>query len=250
MSRWSRAWLGLAVKTDGAAVAAGGITDSLIVAKAAAEGIHYQPGWILATTATVKVFIDVFIGVWAFILAYIWTNHVNVAAGGEKAKLSEIWQRFPKFILGFIATFAIGLTLALARDAQSLAETHRRHRRGQCVPGHFLHPDFLLDRRAVEFPQIVGGRTRQTGGGLFRLAVRLRHLGRAADFLAVFRRRQTAAGRLRRDKQMSQEDLKAEINNAVEPLLPIEKKLIGWSLGTGVFLLAVLLLLGHYFPVS
>ena len=41
------AWMGLAVKTDGAAVAAGGITESLILAKAAAEGIHYQPGWIL-----------------------------------------------------------------------------------------------------------------------------------------------------------------------------------------------------------
>jgi ABC-type uncharacterized transport system permease subunit len=49
---------------------------------------------------------------------------------------------------------------------------------------------------------------------------------------------------------MSQEDLKAEINNAVEPLLPIEKKLIGWSLGTGLVLLAILLLLGHYFPVA
>jgi uncharacterized membrane protein YadS len=116
------AWLGLAVKTDGAAVAAGGITDALIVAKASAEGINYQPGWILATTATVKVFIDVFIGVWAFILAYIWTNHVNAAAGGEKAKVSEIWQRFPKFILGFLATFAITLALALTVDASSLTK--------------------------------------------------------------------------------------------------------------------------------
>jgi magnesium-transporting ATPase (P-type) len=112
----------LAVKTDGAAVAAGGITESLITAKLAAEGIRYQPGWILATTATVKVFIDVFIGVWAFILAYVWTNHVNVAAGGEKAKASEIWQRFPKFILGFLATFAIGLALALSSDPPSLAK--------------------------------------------------------------------------------------------------------------------------------
>jgi len=48
------AWIGLAVKTDGAAVAAGGITDSLILAKAAAEGVNYQPGWILGVTATVK----------------------------------------------------------------------------------------------------------------------------------------------------------------------------------------------------
>lgn len=107
------AWIGLAVKTDGAAVAAGGITESLVLAKAAAEGINYQPGWLIAVTTTVKVFIDIFIGVWAFILAYIWTNHINVKPDAEKAKASEIWARFPKFVLGFIATFAVGLALAL-----------------------------------------------------------------------------------------------------------------------------------------
>ena len=111
------AWMGLAVKTDGAAVAAGGITQSLIQAKAAAEGINYQPGWMLSVTATVKVFIDVFIGVWAFILAYIWTNHVNPRPGAPKAKLAEIWERFPKFILGFVATFLMALALALGTDA-------------------------------------------------------------------------------------------------------------------------------------
>jgi uncharacterized membrane protein YadS len=111
------AWMGLAVKTDGAAVAAGGITQALIQAKAAAEGIVYQPGWMLAVTATVKVFIDVFIGVWAFILAYIWTNHINPHPGGQKARAGEIWQRFPKFILGFVATFAIALALALGTEA-------------------------------------------------------------------------------------------------------------------------------------
>jgi uncharacterized membrane protein YadS len=107
------AWIGLAVKTDGAAIAGGGITEALVLAKSAAEGVHYQPGWILATTATVKVFIDVFIGIWAFILGYIWTNHINVETT-DKAKAVEIWQRFPKFILGFVATFAIALLLAFA----------------------------------------------------------------------------------------------------------------------------------------
>jgi uncharacterized membrane protein YadS len=105
------AWIGLAIKTDGAAVAGGGITESLIMAKAAAEGIKYQPGWILATTTTVKIFIDIFIGIWAFILGYIWTNHID--KGPDKAKVSEIWQRFPKFILGFILVFAISLWLAI-----------------------------------------------------------------------------------------------------------------------------------------
>jgi len=115
-------WIGLAVKTDGAAVAAGGITQALIQAKAAAEGIHYEPGWILSTTATIKVFIDIFIGVWAFILAYIWTNHINVQAGGDKAKAAEIWQRFPKFIIGFVLTFLVTFALATTADADHLAK--------------------------------------------------------------------------------------------------------------------------------
>jgi uncharacterized membrane protein YadS len=70
----------------------------------------------------VKIFIDVFIGVWAFILAYIWTNHINVAQGGERAKVSEIWQRFPKFILGFVLTFAVALYFAIGASAQELAK--------------------------------------------------------------------------------------------------------------------------------
>jgi uncharacterized membrane protein YadS len=111
------AWMGLAVKTDGAAVAAGGITESLILAKNAAEGVNYQPGWILGTAATIKVFIDVFIGIWAFVLGYIWTNHINVTRDQDKAKFKEIWERFPKFIIGFLITFAVGLYLALGTSA-------------------------------------------------------------------------------------------------------------------------------------
>jgi uncharacterized membrane protein YadS len=107
------AWMGLAVKTDGAAVASGAVTESLILATAAAAGIKYQPGWIIGTTATVKVFIDIFIGVWAFVLAYIWTTRINVQPGG-RARASEIWDRFPKFVLGYVLTFLIVLVAALA----------------------------------------------------------------------------------------------------------------------------------------
>jgi uncharacterized membrane protein YadS len=108
------AWMGLAVKTDGAAVASGAITESLILARNAAEGVHYQPGWILGTAATVKVFIDIFIGVWAFVLGYVWTNYINVTSAADKARPGEIWERFPKFIIGFLITFAIGLYLSLS----------------------------------------------------------------------------------------------------------------------------------------
>jgi hypothetical protein len=67
------------------------------------------------------VFIDIFIGVWAFVLGYIWTNHINPTRDGDKARVAEIWQRFPKFVLGFIVTFAVGLIIALAAPADILA---------------------------------------------------------------------------------------------------------------------------------
>jgi hypothetical protein len=36
----------------------------------------------------------------------------------------------------------------------------------------------------------------------------------------------------------------------VEPLLPVEKKLIAWSLGLGIVLLVALIVLTRTFPVS
>jgi hypothetical protein len=45
----------------------------------------------------------------------------------------------------------------------------------------------------------------------------------------------------------SRPDLGEELKKIpAEPLLPIEKKLIGWSLGTGVVLLVLLALLNRY----
>jgi hypothetical protein len=49
---------------------------------------------------------------------------------------------------------------------------------------------------------------------------------------------------------MSQTDLREEINAPVEPLLPVEKKLIGWSLGLGIVLLVVLIAVNHFVPVK
>jgi uncharacterized membrane protein YadS len=111
------AWMGLAVKTDGAAVASGAITEALIYAEAAARGITYDKGWMVGTTTTVKIFIDIFIGVWAFILAYIWTRHIEPRQNGDGLRTTEIWDRFPKFVLGFVATFLIVFVIALASEA-------------------------------------------------------------------------------------------------------------------------------------
>ena len=107
------AWMGLAVKTDGAAVTSGAITDALINARTLAEyHFQYKPGWIMGVTTTVKVFIDVFIGIWAFILAWIWAAKID-PEHGRKVGPIEIWHRFPKFILGYVATFGIILAIAL-----------------------------------------------------------------------------------------------------------------------------------------
>jgi uncharacterized membrane protein YadS len=117
----SGAWMALSVKTDGAAVASGAITESLILAKNAAEGVNYEKGWILGTSATVKVFIDIFIGIWAFVLAYIWTKHIEVREGNV-ARAGEIWQRFPKFIIGYVLTFLLILFLALGASPAFLGK--------------------------------------------------------------------------------------------------------------------------------
>ena len=44
------AWMGLAVKTDGAAISSGAITEALIRATAAEKGISYEAGWIRFVT--------------------------------------------------------------------------------------------------------------------------------------------------------------------------------------------------------
>jgi len=115
------AWMGLSVKTDGAAVASGAITESLILASNAAQGINYAKGWILGTTATIKVFIDIFIGIWAFVLAYVWTTHIEKRQG-DRARLGEIWQRFPKFVIGYVITFLLILVLAIGATPELLTK--------------------------------------------------------------------------------------------------------------------------------
>jgi hypothetical protein len=51
--------------------------------------------------------------------------------------------------------------------------------------------------------------------------------------------------------KMSKSDLRNEIDaGEVEPLLPIEKKLIGWSLGLGIGLLIVLIAINHFVPIK
>jgi len=117
------AWMGLAVKTDGAAAASGAIVDALISAK---PGFEQYKGWILATAVTNKIFIDIWIGLMAFILAVIWVYRIE-RKPGEKVPVIELWFRFPKFIIGYIFTwlcvFFIGYSVLTATGDAKLTES-------------------------------------------------------------------------------------------------------------------------------
>ena len=81
------AWMGGTIDATGAVAAAGAILgdDALQVA------------------ATVKMIQNILIGVIAFCVAVYWVLRVEEQNGGAKPSVLEIWRRFPKFILGFVA---------------------------------------------------------------------------------------------------------------------------------------------------
>jgi uncharacterized membrane protein YadS len=147
------AWMGLAVKTDGAAVASGGITEALILAAAAAEGVNYAKGWILGTTTTVKIFIDIFIGIWAFVLAWIWTTRIEVREG-DRARVGEIWLRFPKFILGYLLTFAIILALGIGAEPQFFGKVRAAMSEANTFRGIFFVMTFFTIGVMTDFRRL------------------------------------------------------------------------------------------------
>jgi len=107
-------WMGLAVKSDGGAIASGAISEALILAKAAAvDGVNYQTGWVLMVTTTVKIFIDVFIGIWSMLLAYIWCTKFDASGATSSVSWGAVLDRFPRFVIGYILTFLILLFLSL-----------------------------------------------------------------------------------------------------------------------------------------
>ena len=49
---------------------------------------------------------DIWLGIWAFVMAIIATT-VWHTEGGSKPQAGEIWWRFPKFVIGFVAASLI-----------------------------------------------------------------------------------------------------------------------------------------------
>ncbi|MEO0454186.1 MAG: putative sulfate exporter family transporter [Verrucomicrobiota bacterium] len=80
------AWMGGTIDATGAVVAAGAFLGERA----------------LNVAATIKMIQNILIGVIAFAVAVYWTTRVERSEGQASGiQLSEIWKRFPKFILGF-----------------------------------------------------------------------------------------------------------------------------------------------------
>jgi uncharacterized membrane protein YadS len=105
--------LGMTVKTDGADAAAGALLDELMIARhLQLSGEQWAPGWILSAAILTKIWIDVFIGVWAFVLALVWVYKVDKRGGAVAVSPSEIWFRFPKFVIGYFLACVTFLAFA------------------------------------------------------------------------------------------------------------------------------------------
>ncbi|MCP3943682.1 MAG: putative sulfate exporter family transporter [Desulfobacteraceae bacterium] len=108
--------MGMAVKTDGADAAAGGLLDEFMRNKIIIEtdgAVQWPEGVITASAVMTKVWIDMFIGLWAFVLAMVWVYKIDKRPG-ETVLPSEIWHRFPKFVFGYFATWFIYLGVFFA----------------------------------------------------------------------------------------------------------------------------------------
>lgn len=94
------AWLGGTIDSTGAVAAAAANSETL-----GAIGLQ--------TAITVKMIQNILIGVTAIGVAIYWTRWVEPSQDGSGVKvgMGEIWKRFPKFVLGFMAASVIASLL-------------------------------------------------------------------------------------------------------------------------------------------
>ncbi len=114
--------LGMSVKTDGADAAAGAVMDEMMrIKKENEDGVEWVEGFITTSAVMTKIWIDMFIGLWAFLLALVWVYKID-RVEGEKVPAIEIWHRFPKFVLGYFCTwFAyLGLLVLLPEAKETV----------------------------------------------------------------------------------------------------------------------------------
>ena len=100
------AWLGGTLDTSASVVAAGALISDVA----------------MKTGVIVKFSQNALIGVAAFILVVWWAYKAKSQTGGERPSAAIIWERFPKFVLGFLiasALFSFFLPAAMVEGTRS-----------------------------------------------------------------------------------------------------------------------------------
>ena len=105
------AWIGGTIDTSGAVVAAGGLVSDAA----------------LKASVIVKFSQNALIGVAAFMLSVWWTMKGR-SSSAERPTAAVIWERFPKFVLGFMAAslvFSFVLSSSLVAETKSTLTSMR-----------------------------------------------------------------------------------------------------------------------------
>lgn len=105
------AWIGTSEFADAAGLAAAQAYGSTAEQLAEIEGTADQA--VNTFTLMKVVGRDIWIGIWAFVLSIVATTRWETD-GAERARAGVIWQRFPKFVIGF-ALASLLVTLVSAR---------------------------------------------------------------------------------------------------------------------------------------
>jgi uncharacterized integral membrane protein (TIGR00698 family) len=108
------AWIGTSEFADAAGLAAaqtyGGYAGNV-------PGIAGNPDAAVSAFTLMKVIgRDMWIGVWAFVLSLIATARWERTGIQSQSRAAEIWNRFPKFVLGFIVASAVVTLVARGFD--------------------------------------------------------------------------------------------------------------------------------------
>jgi uncharacterized membrane protein YadS len=94
------AWIGTSEFADAAGIAAAQTYAGFAGQVSGISGTPDQTVW--AFTLMKVVGRDIWIGIWAFVLAIISTTRWERTASGRRPDVAEIWWRFPKFVIGFL----------------------------------------------------------------------------------------------------------------------------------------------------
>src|SRR5579863_7800435 len=111
------AWIGTSEFADAAGFAAAE-TFSKLASDSATNGNQA----VFAYTLIKVIGRDVWIGIWAFVLAIVATTQWERVESGRKPEAVEIWRRFPKFIIGFLVA---SLFLTFVTTRYSLADYNK-----------------------------------------------------------------------------------------------------------------------------